>query len=228
MQRIFLIDLLRCIAMAAMLIFHTVYDLAVFYDYPLDYEQGFWRFVQVVFAGGLFIFVSGWTATLGRRSVRNLVYLGLAALLVSAVTYYQFGNAYVRFGILHFLFVVNLLYRWFLCRLSVRQLLLLILLIAACTQFVAQLTTTDAYFVWLDILPLGYQSVDHYPLLPWMAVFSAGVLWGRLALSATVARFNPQGAGRNFVVRCSKESLLIYILHQPLILVILHLFFACI
>lgn len=224
MGRIILIDILRCIAIIAMIIFHFVYDLSVFYNYPIDYEHGFWHFVQVVMAGGLFIFVSGWTASLGQRSWKNLVTIGLCALLVSIVTYYQFGNAYVRFGILHFIFVANLLYILLLERLSSSALSLVAVVIILLTQIVWRVDVEHTYLLWLDITPIGYQSVDHYPLTPWLAVFITGIVWGRSAIATQLSSLIGNFKGIQHIISCSKHSLAIYILHQPVILVLLMIY----
>lgn len=223
MKRIFLIDLLRFIAIIAMVAFHIVYDLAVFYGYAIDYERGFWQIIQMVFAGGLFIFVSGWTASIGRRSLDNLLHIGLAALLVTLVTYFQFGNMYFRFGVLHLLFAANLLYVLILHMLSTRTLLLLILTLSIIIKPLMSIVVGHEYLIWLDIVPIGYQSVDHYPLLPWLVVFIAGVIWGRLEWSKSVNSISPDGQLVSWITKCSKNSLAIYLLHQPLILLTLYL-----
>lgn len=222
MQRIFLIDLLRCIAIVSMVAFHVVYDLAVFYGYSIDYERGFWQVLQMLFAGGLFIFVSGWTASIGRRSWTNLLHIGFAAMLVSLVTYFQFGNMYVRFGVLHLLFTANLLYILILHILSTRVLFLLALLLSIIIKPLTKIVVAHEYFVWLDILPIGYQSVDHYPVLPWLIVFIIGVIWGRLETKAFTNSFEPAAQWATWITKCSKNSLAIYLLHQPVILLILY------
>lgn len=224
MRRIIFIDILRCVAIIAMINFHFAYDLAVFYHYPIDYEHGLWQFVQVVMAGGLFIFVSGWTASLSRRSWYNLACIGICALLVSLVTYYQFADEYVRFGILHFIFVANLLYTLVLNRLSNYILTSIALLTVLLTRIVWQIDVEHTYLLWLDITPAGYQSVDHYPLLPWLSVFIVGIIWGRSSTAAQLAKTNIHFRGLRYIVTCSKHSLVIYILHQPIILLLLMIY----
>lgn len=225
MQRIFLIDFLRFIAIMSMISFHIVYDLDVFYGYSLGYDRGFWKLVQTVFAGGLFIFLSGWTAEVGRRSRRNILYIGVSALLVSVATYWQFGSMYVRFGILHFLFVANLLHMLCLRNVSLKKLSILLVSILVFSKPFSTIVVTHEYLVWLDILPNGYTSVDHYPLFPWMTVFIVGIFWGRSDLSRSLGAIIPQGQAGHAIELCSRNSLIIYILHQPVILLVLYLFF---
>ena len=222
MQRIFLLDIMRFVALVSMIIFHINYDLVYFYHWLSNDSPLFWRILQVVFAGGMFIFVSGWTATLGRRSRGDLITIGMCALLVSVVTYFFVGNQYVRFGILHFIFTANLLYMFILRRLSSSILIMIGAVLLLVEKYFQQIHIEHELWVWLDILPLGYQSVDHYPIPFWLTVFIAGIIWGRSSISSIVAESAQRYAWYGiFITKCSRNSLRIYILHQPLILLVL-------
>lgn len=221
MRRIVIIDILRFIAIVAMILFHIAYDLATFYHYLLDYERGFWKFLQVVLAGGLFIFVSGWTAVLGRRNLKNLMKIAVCALLITIVTRYQFGSMYVRFGVLHFILVANLIYLTVLHRFNNCFLSILAVVVMYLSKHVHKLYVEHEYLVWLDIAPIEYQSVDHYPLLPWLGVFIAGIICGRCKNIQILSNTTIEFIGLDFIKKCSKHSLAIYILHQPIILLLL-------
>jgi uncharacterized membrane protein len=80
-------------------------------------------------------------------------------------------------------------------------------------------------FDWL--LPLGihtpfYASFDYFPLLPWLGIFLAGAALGKSAYVAKrslIRRRLPV----SFINFAGRHSLLIYILHQPVILGVLYL-----
>lgn len=222
MQRIFLLDTMRFVALVSMVIFHIHYDLVFFYHWLSTDSPLFWRVLQVVFAGGLFIFVSGWTATLGRRSFLGLLAIGLCALLVSLATYFFVGGQYVRFGILHFMFTANLLYLLVLQHCSSKFLVLIAASLLLLSSYFQQIYIEHELLIWLDILPIGYQSVDHYPLPLWLPVFIAGIIWGRAGMSEMAAEsFQRYAQHGELITKCSRNSLRIYILHQPLILLML-------
>ena len=83
----------------------------------------------------------------------------------------------------------------------------------------------DVRFDWL--LPLGllwpiFASYDYFPLIPWFGVFLAGAALGKTvyAPGKSLLLRPPRETFINFAGR---HSLLIYVVHQPVIMGILYL-----
>ena len=79
-------------------------------------------------------------------------------------------------------------------------------------------------FDWL--LPLGihtpgYYSFDYFPFIPWFGVFLLGATLGRTAYTSRKSLL-PWNLPQSFVNVAGRHSLLIYILHQPVILAVLY------
>ena len=77
--------------------------------------------------------------------------------------------------------------------------------------------------LWL--LPLGlttedFASSDYFPLLPYLGFFLLGAALGRTVYSKKQTLL-PKVNSRNFILRflqwCGRQSLLIYLLHQPVL-----------
>ena len=89
----------------------------------------------------------------------------------------------------------------------------------------AAIKGVDVRFDWL--LPFGIHSpnlssFDYFPLLPWLGVFLAGAALGKSAYAAKRSLIG-KAWPVTFVNIAGRHSLLIYIVHQPVILAVLYL-----
>ncbi len=215
-RNIFL-DCLRSAAILLMAVFHLAYDLEAFYGFPIGYSEGAWHVLNV-FTAALFITVAGWSAGAGlaKRHVRRGLKLLAAATLVSVATYIFDPGNYVRFGILHFLAATAFLSP-VLVKADGKALLLLAFSSAVAGRFVPEIEAAGPWLLPFGIMPDGFASMDYYPLFPWLLFYIAGVLIGR-------AQGAPQVAEKRFLrvlALPGRYSLFIYLVHQPLILLVL-------
>jgi uncharacterized membrane protein len=224
-QRIWELDVFRGICILGMVVVHFVYDLIDLYhlvswDYP-----GIIRFAMD-WGGILFVILSGICATLGRKSVRRgLIVLG-AGMIVTAVTYgmYHFGFAdkiiVIYFGVLHCLGICMLLW-WLFKRLPTWALAVLAIGIVALGFYVDTLPPVDVYY----LMPLGlpwksFATSDYFPLLPYLGWFLLGSVIGRTAYrrkTTLLPLVNPENPIIRFFSFCGRQSLWIYLLHQPIL-----------
>ena len=111
-NRMRILDFLRAAAVLAMIFYHFVYDLGDFgYVNMITVINGYWKlFAQSI--GCSFLFISGvsfWIMANNEinwpKYIKRLAILITAAILISIVTYIQFGPAFIFFGILHFLYL---------------------------------------------------------------------------------------------------------------------------
>jgi uncharacterized membrane protein len=124
-RRLIIVDVMRGIAIALMVIYHFCFDLAHFGFAGFDfYRDTFWLNFRT-FILGLFLFLVGVSLVLATRKGVNvhrfmlrLLRIVAAALLVSFVTWWQFGERFVFFGVLHFIALASLLGLFFCVSLS--------------------------------------------------------------------------------------------------------------
>jgi uncharacterized membrane protein len=230
-ERIWEIDFLRGLSIILMVGYHLLYDLGAMagvkslLGFTTDLTTPAWLAAQYFFAG-LFVVLSGISSTLSRGNVRRAVKLLAVALLVSIVTYFFNRAATIHFGILHCLGVSILVYGAAFERVKAPACAgagAVVLILSAALPFALKGVTIP--FNWL--LPLGihtsfYSSFDYFPLLPWFGIFLAGAALGKsvyFSKRSLIRRRLPA----TFINFAGRHSLLIYIVHQPVILGVLYL-----
>ncbi|MBP2634352.1 MAG: hypothetical protein H6Q72_259 [Firmicutes bacterium] len=224
--RIMEIDCIRGIAIILMVIFHTVFDLAYFYNWPIDYLQGFWYY-QGKAAAILFMLISGISTTLSRSSMRRGLTVFGAGMLITAATYYYNPTMYIQFGILHLLGFSMFIAPW-TTRLPVLLLTSTAIIFLLAGNVVADLTTASPWLLPLGIKPVNFASLDYYPLLPYLGIIFFGIAIGKMLYSSKQSLW-PSALTNNFACGLrylGRHSLLIYLIHQPILLAILFLFLS--
>ncbi len=224
-RRIWELDAIRGICILGMVIVHFVYDIVTLYALvQWDLPQLF-LFVQK-WGGVLFLLLSGICATLGSRSVRRGVIVLLCGMLCTAGTVGMYllkmadKGIIIYFGVLHCLGICMILWPVF------RKLPWWAL--AACG---AVLTVAGFWLQGLNgvdtrlLMPLGlpwkgFSSSDYFPLLPNLGFFLLGAAVGRTAYRKKTSLLPKVNADRpvlRFLRGCGKQSLWIYLIHQPVL-----------
>lgn len=220
-ERICEIDLLRVTAMLLMIMFHFIYDLNVFGGVDVSYTTGFWMWVGKL-AGLIFIFVSGISSGFSSNPVRRGLRVFGFGMVITLVTHLFLGDFYIRFGILHLLGVCMVLSP------SIRRLHSLAVLAGAgiilfTSDQITSITVNTSILLPLGLKYEGFRSADYYPLFPYLAVFMLGVLVHKLYYYRGSSLFRWSLENR-FITMVSKSSLMIYLLHQPVIIAAIFLF----
>lgn len=218
--RIWELDALRGLCILGMVAVHLVFDLQI------PTRKAF-AFVQN-WGGVLFFLLSGLCATLGSRPVRRGAMVLGVGLLCTAVT--LAGRALgmlpdymvIRFGVLHCLGACMLLWPVFR-KLPVWLLAALGTGFGVLGIYLTQCVMVEfSGFAWLGLLYPSYSSADYFPLLPYLGFFLLGAVLGRL-LYAKKKSLLPQWE-TIWVFRalrwCGRHSLILYLLHQPLLMLL--------
>ena len=206
--------------MILMIYFHLIYDMKELYGYAVNYEGNIPYYLGKLSAV-LFITISGISATLSRSSwKRGLKVLG-AALLITLVSYIFDNDFFVVFGILHFLGLSMILSVIF------KKLGNFTLLVAGTAIIVLGYTFpldnfSNNYLLMLGFRSQAFTSSDYYPLIPYLGIFLFGMVLGRILYSNKKSLIRPL-PGHHFISIAGRHTLLIYLIHQPLILLILYL-----
>lgn len=219
-ERVWEIDFLRGIALVLMIQFHLAVDLAEYYAYPLVYTQGVLYYTGKLSAV-LFLLLAGLSTRFSRNCLRHGLQILGWGMVVTLITYLYNPAVYVRFGILHLigsgLILIHFTRKipgW--CRLS------LAILLMAGGRVAEQITTAQVWLLPLGFSPAGFSTLDYYPLLPWGGVMFLGVAAGDYLYRASRSLFT-QPPPANIFTFLGRHSLCIYLLHQPVLLVMLWL-----
>lgn len=231
-RRLASVDLARGVAIALMLAYHFCFDLNYFSLVSFDlYRDPFWLHARTVIVT-LFLLLVGVSLSLAHAQGirwpavhRRSVQLVAAAAVVSAGSYLLFPRSYIFFGVLHFIALASLLALPFVRRQRLA-------LVGGVGLLWLGLGVTSPLFDqpllnWVGLMSHKPVTEDYVPLLPWLGVVLLGVyLGGRLAaLPATspLLRWRAGSSPVSVLVWAGRHSLLLYLLHQPLLLGLLSL-----
>jgi uncharacterized membrane protein len=228
------IDATRGIAILMMVLFHTVFDLNFFMILPVTISTGFWRWFAMATAS-LFLLVVGISlvvsharsaATLsGFALTKKFLFRGTGifalGLLVTLATWLYLHEGFILFGILHLIgFSVMLSVLFF--RFGKYNILLGLLFIAG--GFFIGALQGPVWLLPLGIYPASFTSVDYTPLIPWFGAVLVGLGVGEFLYSGGVRQFTVPHLPDRIVQPLSflgRHSLVIYLVHQPIIILLL-------
>lgn len=241
-ERYHLLDTLRGLLVVNMIAYHALYDVVYILGIPLSWYTSWQGYVWQQGICWGFIFLSGFCSRFSRHPLRHgLTVLG-AGILVSVVTYIAMPSELILYGVLYLLGLAALLQCgvW-----AVRDRFGLPhfpagpgLALSAAAFFL----TRDVPMGWLGFeglrlckLPgllyqwdglavLGFHSPafhssDYFPLIPWLFLYLAGYYLWRLIGSRqqVMDKLKPGWAPLSCIGR---HSLLIYLLHQPVLMAV--------
>ncbi|MEN6565844.1 MAG: heparan-alpha-glucosaminide N-acetyltransferase [Veillonellales bacterium] len=218
-HRIWEIDFARGLAILLMILFHLIVDLKDFYGFPLEYLSGFWYF-EGKLSAILFIFLAGISCVLSKRTLTHGLKIFSWGMVLTIITYYYNPYTFIRFGILHLIGSSILSYK-LLNGLSSANLLVSSLIVLFAGNKISAIGISTGCLLPLGLTPPGFQAMDYYPLLPWYGVFLLGVVTGR-RFYANRSSLLPFFLHPAIITVPGRYSLLIYLIHQPLLLIILY------
>ncbi|HIT34175.1 MAG TPA: DUF1624 domain-containing protein [Candidatus Faecousia intestinigallinarum] len=230
-KRVWELDALRGICILGMVAVHFVYDMTALYGLA-DWDLPLWFHIVQDWGGVVFLLISGICVTLGSRSVRRGGIVFACGMLCTLVTYGMAAlglagkDLVIYFGVLHCLGVCMLLWPVFR-RLPWPVLLGLGLALSGLGLWLrGQPPAAVSWLIPLGWIPAGFVSSDYFPLLPNLGFFLLGSVLGRTLYAkkeTRLPRVNAQGAVIRFFCRCGQHSLWIYLLHQPVLSLLLWL-----
>lgn len=223
-KRIQIIDALRGIAVVLMVIHHFLYNLVYFLGAPE------WLFTNPVFDilhyifAGLFILLSGVSSRFSRGNVERGSIVIVIAVLITYVTNRM--DMPIWFGILHLLGLSMILFGmtqklWDAIPKKASPFIFITLIVAG--ALAKTLITLTSENVWLrDVLNVlgwpqpGFRSFDYFPILPWIFVFLLGTWAGIYIRDRKLPGWFYEIKPPVFPA-IGRKSLLIYVLHQPVL-----------
>lgn len=226
-KRIWELDAFRGLCIIGVVLVHFVYDLVELYGL-VEWDYPGWFSLIKNWGGILFILLSGVCVTLGHRPVRRGLMVVGCGMLVSAVTVGMYllhlsdKSIIIYFGVLHCLGACMVLWAllrnlpdWALCVLGA-----LLAGVGLYLDLGSIYPVDHPYLVPLGILCRGFISSDYFPLMPHLGFFLLGAVLGR-RLYAKKESLLPKVNDRNVFIRfcsfCGRQSLWIYLGHQPVL-----------
>lgn len=247
-KRVGILDEVRGLAVISMVIYHLYFDLRYFYGIEMGELTDTIMHAWQPFIAGTFIVVSGIASRYSSNNIRRGALTLMAAMCFTFATAFVTPSAPITFGILHLLGTCMVLYgfvgKWAERLPSVVGMLLFTLLFVfsrgipdrAIRAFgiagIFEAKIPAALYNAELLFPLGfpsdgYAAMDYFPLLPYFFLFLAGASLGTLFRSGKV----PNGfytVRFSALARIGRHALLIYILHQPILVAVQEIVFKLI
>jgi uncharacterized membrane protein len=236
-----LIDTIRALAIVNMVAFHFCYDLFVVYglspSFPFTAPARIWERLICC----TFIFVSGISLNLSRHACRRGLIVNACGVAITLVTWLLMPSEIILFGVLNLIGASMILV--FALRRTLERLAPIPGSIISFALFAFTYGIPDGflgffrislvklpdflystpYFAFLGFPGSGFRSSDYFPLLPWIFLFLCGwYLWRAIPEKTRAAAFTKGCRPLDFIGR---HSLLIYLVHQPLLFGICYLIF---
>lgn len=228
-RRIAFFDELRGLTIISMAAFHACYDLAYLYGLPMPWFttgpfQDIWRDS----ISWTFLALAGWMTSLSRNNARRgLVYAAAAAAVFAATTVAAVDTP-VSYGILFCMAASTLLYAALaplFRRVNPLAGLIACLALFAITWGVPRATYPVEHLAWLGFPSPSFASGDYYPVIPFAFMYLAGS-FAAASFQGIAKGAYPTWMEADAIPPLSwmgKKSLVIYLAHQPVILLVLQL-----
>ncbi|MDD3753114.1 MAG: heparan-alpha-glucosaminide N-acetyltransferase [Methanobacterium sp.] len=240
-ERFWEIDVLRGLAILMMVIYHLFFDLTYFGICQLDVSSGI-LFILARMTAIIFIFVVGVSLTLSHFRAKILVKnkgktifflkyfkrgvkIFSLGILITLVTWLFIPHDFIIFGILHFIGIAIILEYPLLNKKYLNLFLGIVFIILG--FIFAQFTVNYPWLLWLGLKPAGFITVDYFPLFPWLGVVSLGLFTGKTLYKDYKRRYYLPDLSKNILIKIftyiGKHSLFIYLIHQPILIILLYL-----
>ena len=224
-ERILWIDVIRGVSILAMITFHFAFDLMYFGFAKSDLiYQPDWRLFErmiafsFLFIAGLSLFITHGSLIKWNSFIKRYGVTAICAVLISTVTYVLFNSDMIRFGILHAISVSGLI-SLLLLRLNSFFLALLAVIIFLINLIIPQPVEGDYFWQWLIYTNETPHSLDYRPIIPWITPFILGMAsyqlfkkWGLLETNKIIIYRE-----LSILSWLGRNSLIIYLIHQPIL-----------
>ena len=234
-RRVGAVDVARGVALLAMALYHGSWDLTYLGLANFDlFNDPLWLAARTGILGS-FLILSGLSLVLSAegaaegaaeggidrtRFLRRFALLVLAAGGVTAVSMVMFPDSPIFFGVLHHMAVASLL-GLALLRLPWPALVLLGVGVIVVGKTVALPVFDEPWLRWIGLMTFEPESNDYVPIFPWFGAFLFGMGLGRLWRPAPAAV--PGGTPGRWFAWAGRRSLLVYLIHQPVLFGLLSL-----
>ncbi len=239
-ERFWEIDFLRGIAIIMMIIYHILYSLNFFDIVKINlYSTPFRLFLYPI--GTTFLLLVGISLTLSffrskhflskkelyLKFLKRGLMIFLLGLIITIFTWLFLERGFIIFGVLHCIGICIIISIPFL---NLKYINLFLGIILVFIGIILRTMVFDfSYFLWLGFIPKGFYTIDYFPLLPWFGVVLIGIFFGNILYKNHKRAFRINDFSKNMFVNSicflGKKSLVIYFVHQPIIIIFLYLFF---
>ena len=232
LARVELLDIVRGVAIIGVVIYHFMFDLRLLEFINLDVTvHPAWVFFARILAGtflalvGFGLVFSHHNGMRWKSFWKRFVIIFVAAIAISVATFFIFPNMFVYFGILHAIAIFSVLALPFL-RAPIWVIVIAMIFILSLPFFFSSAIFNEKLFSIIGLWQVPPYTADLVPFFPTFGFTLLGVLIARLVIKFDIvtrlAAIAPNGGFFNMLKKAGRWSLVIYLVHQPIMLAILY------
>ena len=232
-DRFWEIDFLRGFAIILMIFFHILYDLNFFSITNFRIYSGIILYIARLSAS-IFVVLAGISLSISYSKSKNwlktndiilkfikrglkILFLGV---IISVITWFYIPRGFVVFGILHFIGTSIILSLIFIRYRVINIIFGLFFIIVG--FYLKSLTFDFNILIPLGFIPNNFWTIDYFPLFPWFGIFLIGISIGNIIYPDFKRKYEIKDLSKKLLVKSfcflGRNSLLIYFLHQPIII----------
>jgi len=224
-ERIWELDFFRGICILFVIYVHFSFDINFFLNKSI--EPSLFLTLLSEYGGIFFVILSGICVTLGSHSTKRGLIVFSAGILISIVSFIFYRDLFISFGVLHLLGLCMIMYPLFK-KMPVYLISAIGLVIIVLGYYFATFYIKSPYFFYLGLTTSNYSSGDYFPLFPNLGYFLLGIVLGKTLYKNKTTLFEKFPSNTlpvRIITACGRHSLWIYLLHQPLIYLLMKLIF---
>jgi uncharacterized membrane protein len=224
-NRIWQIDFARGIAVIAMVALNAVILFSFFDLIDTDITL---LMVPAMITASIFIFLAGISLVLSNRKHKDLKHSIMRGakvfaygLIITVVSWFVASNYTVWFGILQ-LIGLSIIISSFLIKFKKLNLLIgsLVVIIGVLIQ---NIIVDTPLLIWLGIKYAGFQTLDYFPIFPWLGIMLIGAAFGNILFYRKIKMGVPECICTRAISFLGRNSLIIYFLHVIIILIMVEI-----
>ena len=244
-KRLHTIDSIRGITLISMILYHLCWDLVYIAGIRLDFYMSYKGFLWQQSICWSFILISGFCVAISNHPIKRGLIVSLCGLVITAATYIVVPEDIVIFGVLTFHGSAMIISGLLLPVLEKIHPGVLLIFSAFCFIITKSISYGYIGFPGANVIKLqkeyyanyltaflgfpfkGFYSTDYFAIIPWIFLFWCGFALCRLLKrpkKGTLLLKRPfyiRIPGISFI---GKHSLIIYMLHQPVLYALVMLF----
>ncbi len=241
-KRYVLLDFIRGFALINMILYHLIWDIVHIFGVNIDWYTSQAGYVWQQCICYTFIFLSGFCWGLGRKKLKRGAVVLAASFVITAVTAVFMPENIILFGVLTLIGSAALIMipaERLLGRMNAYAGLIGALVKFALTRHIARGAISlgafellklpqgwyaNLFSAYLGFPPESFVSQDYFPVIPWIFLYAAGYFLCRIAKQRGWMKHLTYSISSP-IEWCGRKSLIIYMLHQPIIYAALKIVF---
>lgn len=220
-KRITELDSARGIAILCVIAVHVFSFGKLFGGWDFQWNSFLWMVKQ--YGGAFFVLLSGVCATLGSKSVKRGAAVFFCGMILTGLTVWLFNsgreseNVLIQWGVLHCIGTCMIIWPLFRKMPAALRMVLGAVCVALGLYLTSQIHVRNPWLFPLGLRAWSFKAMDYFPLLPHLGWFLLGSGLGSVIYKDRRPIFPSLKPG--VLAFCGRHSLLIYMIHQPLLYV---------